>query len=191
MIIDAICVTGCVNWREYWMNAVTSPSVICPDATRTPPMTQIATYCRLPTNIMIGIISPDRNCARRETSVKEALVDANAASTCGPRPKTLTSSCAVNASSICPLSVPVCAHWATYCPCERFMICPATSMTRGMASSATIVSCHETVSIMTTTPSTVQIDTSSCPADCCIDCPTLSMSFVTRESSSPRGREST
>ena len=25
LIIDASCVSGCVNWREYWMNAWMSP----------------------------------------------------------------------------------------------------------------------------------------------------------------------
>ena len=34
---------GYVNWREYWMNACTSPSDIWPDATRRPPMTAMAT----------------------------------------------------------------------------------------------------------------------------------------------------
>ena len=36
-------VIGIVNWREYWMNAWTSPSDIVPLATWTPPMTAIAT----------------------------------------------------------------------------------------------------------------------------------------------------
>ena len=39
----ASCVIGCVNWREYWMNAWTSPSVIAPDATRRPPTTATIT----------------------------------------------------------------------------------------------------------------------------------------------------
>jgi hypothetical protein len=32
-----------VNWREYWMNACTSPSVIAPEAIRRPPITATAT----------------------------------------------------------------------------------------------------------------------------------------------------
>ncbi len=39
----AVWTIGIVNWREYWMNAMTSPSDIWPEATRRPPMTQIAT----------------------------------------------------------------------------------------------------------------------------------------------------
>ena len=31
--IEATCVSGWVNWREYWMKAWTSPSEICPEAT--------------------------------------------------------------------------------------------------------------------------------------------------------------
>ena len=42
-IIDAVWVSGCVNWREYWMNACTSPRPIVPDATRSPPTTAMAT----------------------------------------------------------------------------------------------------------------------------------------------------
>ena len=43
LAIDAAWMIGKVNWREYWMNAWTSPSDIWPLATWTPPMTQIAT----------------------------------------------------------------------------------------------------------------------------------------------------
>ena len=39
----AIWVIGMVNWREYWMNAMTSPREIRPEATQYPPMTAIAT----------------------------------------------------------------------------------------------------------------------------------------------------
>ena len=41
--MPATWVIGIVNWREYWMNAWTSPSEIVPVATRKPPMTAIAT----------------------------------------------------------------------------------------------------------------------------------------------------
>ena len=41
--IEATWMIGNVNWREYWMNAMTSPSVIWPLATRSPPITAIAT----------------------------------------------------------------------------------------------------------------------------------------------------
>ena len=41
--MDATWVNGWVNWREYWMNACTSPRLIVPDATRRPPITAIDT----------------------------------------------------------------------------------------------------------------------------------------------------
>ena len=41
--MDAVWMIGKVNWREYWMNAMTSPRLICPVATWTPPMTAMAT----------------------------------------------------------------------------------------------------------------------------------------------------
>ena len=39
----AVCVIGMVNWREYWMNACTSPSEMRPVATIMPPTTAMAT----------------------------------------------------------------------------------------------------------------------------------------------------
>jgi hypothetical protein len=36
-------VIGMVNWREYCMNATTSPSEIRPEATQYPPITAITT----------------------------------------------------------------------------------------------------------------------------------------------------
>ena len=39
----AVWTMGIVNCREYWMKAWTSPRDIVPEATWTPPMTQIAT----------------------------------------------------------------------------------------------------------------------------------------------------
>ena len=39
----ATCVIGIVNWREYWMNAWTSPREMRPVATMMPPMTAMAT----------------------------------------------------------------------------------------------------------------------------------------------------
>ncbi len=35
--------SGWVNWREYWMNAWTSPRLIVPEATRSPPTTAMTT----------------------------------------------------------------------------------------------------------------------------------------------------
>ncbi len=41
--MEATCVRGWVNCREYWMNACTSPSDIVPLATRRPPRTAMTT----------------------------------------------------------------------------------------------------------------------------------------------------
>ncbi|RAO55827.1 hypothetical protein ONO86_00904 [Micromonospora noduli] len=43
LAIEASWVSGWVNWREYWMKACTSPRLIVPEATRSPPTTAIAT----------------------------------------------------------------------------------------------------------------------------------------------------
>ncbi len=67
-IIEATCVSGIENWREYWMKAWMSPTVIAPLATRIPPTTATITYCRLPMNIVHGCIRLDMNCAPNDDS---------------------------------------------------------------------------------------------------------------------------
>jgi hypothetical protein len=43
LAIDATWVSGWVNWREYWMNAWTSPRLIDPLATLIAPRTAMTT----------------------------------------------------------------------------------------------------------------------------------------------------
>ena len=64
--IEASWVSGWVNWREYWMNACTSPRDMAPDATRNPPITAMATKLRLPKNIIAGWMVPAMNWAPNE-----------------------------------------------------------------------------------------------------------------------------
>ena len=67
-IIEASCVSGMENVREYWMNAWTSPTVIAPLVTRKPPTIATITYCTLPMNIVAGCIRLDMNCAPNDAS---------------------------------------------------------------------------------------------------------------------------
>src|SRR3954469_8855296 len=62
-IVDASCVSGIANWREYWMNAWMSPTESVPLATRMPPTTATITYWMLPMNIVKGCIRLDMNWA--------------------------------------------------------------------------------------------------------------------------------
>ena len=41
--IEATCESGCVNWREYWMKACTSPRVSWPEMIRSPPTIAMTT----------------------------------------------------------------------------------------------------------------------------------------------------
>ncbi|CAM5670768.1 hypothetical protein SCALM49S_08557 [Streptomyces californicus] len=43
LAIEATCVSGIENCREYWMNACTSPIDSAPEATRSPPTTATST----------------------------------------------------------------------------------------------------------------------------------------------------
>ena len=67
MAIDATVVSGWVNWREYWMNACTSPSESAPLDTRSAPITAISTKLMFPMNIIAGMISPLTNWAPKLT----------------------------------------------------------------------------------------------------------------------------
>ena len=68
LAIDAICVSGWVNWREYWMKAWMSPMRDGARDTRSPPTTAMATKLRLPMNIMAGWMSPEMNWAPKLAS---------------------------------------------------------------------------------------------------------------------------
>ena len=85
------------------------------------------------------------------------------------------------------LSRPVRRHWSMNMPWLRFITAPVTNIVIGTVTSATSASCQEIVNIMTTTKTTVSSDVSSWLIVCCSDWLTLSMSLVTRLSSSPRG----
>ena len=61
----------------------------------------------------------------------------------------------MNASSIWPLSAPVCAHCATNCGCDRLAICAVTSIDSGTVTSAISASSGEITNIITSTPITV------------------------------------
>ena len=67
------------------------------------------------------------------------------------------------------------------------MIVLVTSIVATTATRATRASVHEIQNITASTPTTVSSDVSNWLIVCCSVWLTLSMSFVTRDSSSPRG----
>ena len=69
-IIDASCVSGIENLREYWMNAWMSPMLIAPLDTRRPPTTATMTYWMLPMNIVKRLHQ-----ARHELRAERRLVE--------------------------------------------------------------------------------------------------------------------
>ena len=129
---------------------------------------------------------PEMNWARKLAPNRSPLRFAKSASTCPVRPNTRTSSCPVNASSISPLSSPVWRHCATNSFCERFAMACVIHSDTGMVSSAMIDSSGETTNIIASTPTIVSSEVSSWLRVCCRLVCTLSMSLVTRLSTSPR-----
>ena len=67
-------------------------------------------------NIIVGMISPETNCAPKRPSNSSSFSSANVLSTSSWRPNTLTSACPVKVSSMWALSLPVRRHWAMNCP---------------------------------------------------------------------------
>jgi hypothetical protein len=102
------------------------------------------------------------------------------------RPKTVTMACPVCISSTCPLSVPVMAHWAANCFCERLAIMTVTTTEAGTARREMRASNGLMRTIMTSTPTTVRTEVMSWVRLCWRVWPMLSMSLVTRLSVSPR-----
>ena len=85
------------------------------------------------------------------------------------------------------LSRPVRRHCSTNMPCERFITAPVTSIEIGTETSATSASSGEIQNIIASTATTVSSEVSSWLIVCCRVWLMLSMSLVTRLSSSPRG----
>ena len=83
-------------------------------------------------------------------------------------------------------SSPVDFHCATNSFCARLPITVVSPIATGMVINATIARTGEMTNIMTVTPTTVSNEVSSWLSVCCSDWATLSMSLVTRLSSSPR-----
>ena len=84
------------------------------------------------------------------------------------------------------LSSPVTFHCAMNSFCDRLPITVVTRIETGMVNSAISASSGETTIIIAVTPITVSSEVSSWLRVCCRAWETLSMSLVTRLSSSPR-----
>ena len=85
------------------------------------------------------------------------------------------------------LSLPVRRHWSMNMPCERAITCLVTIIESGTEISATSASRGEIQNMKPSTATTVSSEVISWLIVCCSVWLTLSMSLVTRLSSSPRG----
>src|SRR5215212_7924618 len=184
--IEASWVSGIENVREYWMNAWTSPTLMAPLATRSPPTTATMTYWTLPMNIVAGCMRLDMNCAPKDDSNSSSLVRRNRSSTSCWRPKDFTMAWPVKVSSIWALRAPVLRH----CDRKRGRARPAMSrMARtdsGTVVRATTASRGEMLIIMAATPTSSSTDVSIWLSVCWRLWATLSRALVTRLSRSPR-----
>jgi hypothetical protein len=137
-------------------------------------------------NIIDGMMIPEMNCAPNEARYSSSFLDSKAASASDCRPNTFTRLCPVKVSSTRALSSPVVRHCAMNRGCDCLAITAVTTNDSGMAISATSASSGEMMSIIASTPTTVSSEVSVCDSVCCRDWEMLSMSLVTRLSTSPR-----
>lgn len=136
---------------------------------------------------MAGWMMPEMNCALNDALYSSAFWSWNSETACSCRPNTFTSAWPVYISSMWEFSVPVTFHCCTNCGCERLAIAMVTTNDSGTVTSATTASSGEIQNIMPSTPRTVSTEVMSCESVCCRVWATLSMSLVTRLSTSPRG----
>ena len=85
------------------------------------------------------------------------------------------------------LTAPVRSHWAAKCFCDRRATRKVTPIDIGTITSEISASSQLIDSIMTSTPRMVRMEVSSWLRPCCRVVVTLSMSLVTRLSTSPWG----
>ncbi len=90
-------------------------------------------------------------------------------------------------SSTCALSRPVIFHWATNCGWASLPTRVGTTTDTGTVTSAIRASSQEIQNIIASTPKMVSPETTICDTLCWRLWPRLSMSLVTRLSTSPRG----
>ena len=77
-------------------------------------------------------------------------------------------------------------HWATKSFCDRLAMTAVMPSVNGMVMRAIRARTGEMMNIITSTPTTVSSDVITWLRVCCMLCPMLSTSLVTRLSSSPR-----
>ncbi len=118
---------GWVNICEYWMKAVTSPNESAPAAMRSPPTMAMATYCRFPTNIIMGMMIPEMNWALKLDWKSSSFCSSKSSMLSFWRPKILTMVWPVKVSSTCPVREPVLCHCRVNCFCERLAMTMVTA----------------------------------------------------------------
>ena len=138
-------------------------------------------------NCTAGMMMPLMNWAPKLVRYNSSLYSVNCCSTSRCRPNTLTSEWPEKASSMCPFSLPVVRHCATNSFCDLAATNRVISIEAGTLTSAITASTGEIATIMLSTATMVSNETSIWLNDCCRLCATLSMSLVTRLSTSPRG----
>ena len=161
---------GKVNWREYWMNAITSPRrhLAGRDAQAADDRDRDVVEVR--DEVHRGLDDPgdELRPVARLVELLVLVVELGRSPRCW-RPNTFTIACPVCISSTWPLSVPVDAHWATNCFCERLAMRIVTTIEAGTARIEMTARIGLIVSIRMSTPTIVSSEVMSWVRLCCSD----------------------
>jgi len=136
---------------------------------------------------MTGWIVPEMNWALKLDSYSCSFCLSKSSMTSSWRPKTFTTLWPVKTSSIWPSRSPVRSHCAANCFCERRAMNSVATTESGTTRTEMRARIQLIESIMSSTPTMVRAAVMSCVSVCCRVWEMLSMSFVIRLRTSPRG----
>ena len=134
---------------------------------------------------MMGGIRPERNCDFHADSRSMSLVASNSFTVASSRPNAFTTAWPENVSSTCPLILPSSVCCAKKYFWDRLTTKAISASDTGTMTSVISVMTQLMLNIMMTTPTTVVTEVSSCVMPWLKLCPSVSTSFVMRESTSP------
>ncbi len=160
-------------------------TVLLPPTMNDTPTTNMSTYDSEPTKVIIGVISPDKNCDLLSLTYSLSLTPPNLRrAPCLPLYALTTSKCAY-VSSICPFISPSCSCLASKCFCDLARIIDIAANPTSDAPIVVAASTALTLNIITVTPINSTIAETKFAVLVLSVCDMVSTSLVTRLSTSP------
>ena len=185
LAIWAVWAIGCINDLTYWMNASISPTCILFLIAKKPPIIATITYPKLPINVIIGIIIPDKNCDFQAELYNVSLNLSNSSIAFSSPLKAFIILWPLYISSICPLVWPKYSCCALKCFWDFFTTNIIITKDKGITIKLTNVIVTLIDNIIIKTPIRVVADVIICDNIWFKFWLIASMSFVTLDKTSP------